>query len=855
MLRAQGWPEDATSEQPQPLVTVRAGGRTPETVVGTFTPVSTSQEYRFSIPASARTSADLIVELDTSATFGDTEAYADPRPKGIRVDRVVLLAAPPSGFTPAGLAAVLQLAGGVLLLTIAARRLSGHVAAGTIFGAGLALAGATLLALLRPWIAPVLPAFLAAGVVAFAVASRGPLLHWGQALWARLRGGEVPWLASRAAMVAGALLIMLTALTRLPTPAELRGDSARLLQLVASLVLAGLLLAAGPTVLPPVLRVARGRLLAGKLAALLLCLVGGAILAWELQLLRAVPIVGHADYADNAVVARSLLRGQGWTVPYVTQFYKLEPGGSVYRPQETWPLLQPVWMLPFMAILGPTAFAARVPNLLFNLALLLLIYHIGSRIWDRRVGLLAAVLTLLNHFFFRLTLYSTTDLGFTVLSMGAIWFFFRAWSVSKDGPLRSTIEVAPRTSTGPARPAWLGHPYVLWAAAGVLGGLMSLQKPTGAIFGAGMFLWALLHWWRGRRSAAATPRLPWRGLLLWTGVAALVVMPYIARNLLLWGRPFFSTESYDAWILGYRGTGKDAWEEIYRVYLGDLPNRSWILRAGWDRTFQKFLTQVEAVLAYLLPTDGKLLGVAFTWLALAGCLVLRRRQRQLVSLVALPGVLYVLFLTTYWHADEERYFVPFVPWLLLLAMAGLCAAFDYVLAHNNRRWDGLAGGLAMLLLLSGVAPHLRQTAAMLDPSRGSYWGRDWLPDLRAFAWLKANTRPDEVVMTRVPWQLSWEADRPSVMIPNAPLTAEDPQTPTIMRAARYYGADYLVVNAGLVSGGEAGAALQPLSQGESILGFTPVYTGTAELGRVPIRIYRFPQDYAGASPLTAENAP
>ena len=78
--------------------------------------------------------------------------------------------------------------------------------------------------------------------------------------------------------------------------------------------------------------------------------------------------------------------------------------------------------------------------------------------------------------------------------------------------------------------------------------------------------------------------------------------------------------------------------------------------------------------------------------------------------------------------------------LLLLAMAALCAAFDYVLAHNNRRWDGLASGLAVLLLLSGITPHLRQTDAMLDPSRGSYWGRDWVPDLQAFRWLKANTR-------------------------------------------------------------------------------------------------------------------
>jgi hypothetical protein len=107
-------------------------------------------------------------------------------------------------------------------------------------------------------------------------------------------------------------------------------------------------------------------------------------------------------------------------------------------------------------------------------------------------------------------------------------------------------------------------------------------------------------------------------------------------------------------------------------------------------------------------------------------------------------------------------------------------------------------------------------------------------------------------MTRVPWQLSYHADRPSLMIPNAPLTSDDARTPSIMQVARYYGADYLVMNAMSSPGPLAREGLKPLSKGESYLDFELVYTGKDPFGGNPIYIYRFPTHYAGAAPLQAQ---
>ncbi|HZG69275.1 MAG TPA: glycosyltransferase family 39 protein, partial [Herpetosiphonaceae bacterium] len=544
-FRVQGWPADVLrSDIQQPAVTARiiqSGGSRAE--IGRFEPTSEWQDYPITIPAGARTGSSLVVELETSAVFTATRQFPDVRPKGIRVDHVTLAVASPVTPLAAGWPALLLLTGSVLLMAVACRRLTASVGTATSAAGALAAASIAVLVLWRPWAAALMPLSLLPALIAGLPLLWSGLATSTRAAGQRLRMGAIPATAVLAALAGTGLLLLADAGYSGSIGPMLRdlSEPDRLLQILP-LILGGLLLVFSPALLPGILRVLRRWLVAGWLAPMLLALAGGVILGWELQLLRTLPFTGHADYADNAVVARSLLRGQGWQVPYVTQFYELVPGGTVHRPQETWPLLQPVWMVPFMALLGPTALAARLPNLVFNLVLLLLVYHVGARIWDRRTGLLAALLTLFNHFFFLLTVYSTTDLGFVVLSMAAIALFFRA----------ATTEPGGRT-------------VLQWSLAGLITGLMGLQKPTGAIFAAGMLLWIVLRRWRGAP-------LPWRGLIAWAGMAGVVVLPYVIRNLVLFGQLHYSTERYDAWILGFGGTSREAWEDIYRIYLGDLPN-------------------------------------------------------------------------------------------------------------------------------------------------------------------------------------------------------------------------------------------------------------------------------------------
>lgn len=850
VLRVQGWPDDVHEQRvQQPTVRVHLlGGNDQDVVLGQFTPVSSWQDYPITIPNTVQISAKMALELVVSDTFTTSGLFADDvRPKGIRVDRLTVDSA--GGWRPFVIVwpTIWLFAGmvGFGMLAIR-RRASSRVT--LVCGIGLVILGTLALILWRPWATLLMPSAAGLTGAALIATASGTIWRWARAAMTRLRMGDTLAVGGISAMVVIALLLIVSQLHQLSLPsfAQVRSGPDTFIGMLPTILLSVLFVLAGPTLLPPLLRGLQRRLVAGWTTPIFLALIAGALLGWEASLLRSVPIVGHADYADNAVVARNLLRGEGWRVPYVTQFYQAVADGSVYRPQETWPLLQPLLIAPFMALFGPNAFGARIGNIVFNSVLVLEIYFIGTNLWDRRVGALVALLTLTNLLFFRLTIYATSDLALVVWSIAAFWLVFRA------------VEIDTEMSASGRHVRFLARTRV-WAAAGLFTGLMILQKPSAAILACCMGLWIMwqarrivpgMRWWK-----LATSWHFWTPLLIWTGVTLVILAPYLVRNFRVFGRPFFSTESFDAWILYFRGTGKGAWEDIYRVYApafggGGVPDRSWILRWGFDRTFAKIVVQVREAWTFFAPPRGELLGIAGTWLMILGLPVLGPRRRRLFGLLGLALAAYIAFLCLYWHThDEPRYFVAWVPWMLMIAVGGLCYGFDRVLQYRRGIWSGLVGALAVIWIGAILYGQVRSIDGFLDPQRGSYWGRDWKPDLQAYDWLQHNTQPDDVIMTRVPWQLSFETDRPSLMIPNAPLTSDDAKVPTIMQIARYYGADYLVVNMMTGPGGQASQTLRPLSEGKAIMGFERVYAGTQLFNRKPVYIYRFPADYAGAQPV------
>ncbi|MFV9504452.1 MAG: ArnT family glycosyltransferase [Oscillochloridaceae bacterium umkhey_bin13] len=836
-LTVQGWPRDVLAAPvDQPRVSVQADG----VLIGTFTPTPEWASYVLRIPATVRTNADLVIDLEVDHTFTDTASFgADPRPKGVRLAEVQVRTSDerPAVFYPPAWRAVALLAACALLLALVLQRLRAATAA--IFSTTASLVGlaAIGLAVTRIWMGAALSLALL-GLFGLLI------LVWQRELLALLRGLVRRYANGRAlgyGLIATALVLLGYALAGLwgwlgraglPLFWNTFPDS-----LLIGLTGAGLLtliLVLGREGLPRLTDTVVAGLGSRRGATIALTSFALIWLGYQAWVIFRMPYVGHADYADNAVVARNLVAGRGWVVDYVTQFYELIEGTT--RPQETWPLLQPVWIAPFFAVFGPTNWAAKLPNLIFNLALLLLVYQIGSQIWDRRVGLTAAIFTLTNYLFFRLTIYVTSDLAFVVFSVGAIYALYRFNE----------------------RQLTLRSPY-LWLA-GLLTGLMMLQKPSGAMLAVGMGLWFLAQRAPRTRQAWLAALHPRRALTLlapialWTVIALVVLSPYLVRNLLLFGKPVYSTESHDAWVLGYRGAGGEAWEDIYLVFTPELggpgvPDRSWILRWGFDKTFDKFGVQLRALRDYLMPVwQGLPESAAWlfganerknivsdlgAWLALIGMIGALRFRRRLISLLALTYAPYMIFMLTYWRTDEERYWVMLIPWLALLAAWTIWAGYDRLASIGDRRWAPLGlilAATAIILVVGFSRPDIGRKVRD-EPTI-------WQPDLIAYDWLEANTTPGAVMMTRIPWQLHWHTERPSVMIPNTG------DRDLLLTIARHYDAQYLVLENQQRVKGEAGRLLAPLMDhsnqvGQVIDGFELIYASPTDDFRA--FIYRIPE--------------
>ncbi|ABX06461.1 conserved hypothetical protein [Herpetosiphon aurantiacus DSM 785] len=816
-LDVVGWPDDVLrSDVRQPFVHVLVN----QQLIAVFEASSQRTIYQLNTPALNQSNLELelrlshdpqqLAPLDNTATFTGTTLYPnDRRPHGLRLYG---LSATTNtvGFNLPAWSLIWRVAVALGLILLAGWLYPRERLPLFLLGLLLVVFWLTLGYLARHWL---LPSFelvlLGLGFVVVWNWQRQIIdtwLHFRQRL---LQGQNLDYGLAVAALI-GLLAISWPSLSQaanewLPKAKKLDPGAIIVVSLaVASLFIAGFYWGDLNRLLDRLNRRLRTR---QGLGWALLGLVVGVWLVYSWGVIRQINYLGNADYSDNGVVARNLVAGRGWVVDYVTQFFKLYPDGSVTRVQETWPMLQPVWIAPFFALFGPEPWAAKIPNLIFFSLLSIVVYRIARQLWDQRVGLIAVLLVLINRHMFRLMIYSTSDLAFVLFYTAAIWLLWRSLVThSKERLLGS----------------------------GLIIGLMCWQKTSAVIVAIGMGLWLIWRlWqvedrWKAYRTAA----------LWWVLPAVLVFSPYIARNLHEFGKPAFSTESYDAWIIGYTN-----FDSIYNIYTNEqglpgsngLPEPSWILRWGYQKTFDKIGNQFEATRNYLLPASpalgmfsgrGNLMGnndqgvngqpyvwlMLGAWLSLIGLIAARRQQASLIALVGASFTPYIIFLALYWHADEERYFVPLVPFLALLAAGALVAIHDAIARCWNQRGRPLALLVAAQLLVLALTPGWVEAANKSATVAGSEYA-EWQPDLQAFEWLRQNTPPEAVVMTRVPWQLNFHAERAAVMNPNVADLA------VIKQVADYYKASFILVNAVQNNKDQAQIGLGRLLKGEELPGF------------------------------------
>ncbi len=491
-----------------------------------------------------------------------------------------------------------------------------------------------------------------------------------------------------------------------------------------------------------------------------LLVIGLAIwIGFSLWVILHTDFIGHADYADNAVVARNFVLGKGMVTNYVAQFYRHYP--ELSHPSDTWPPLQPLLIAVAFTVLGISTWAAKVPNLIAMAILAVVVYRWTRELVSPAAGLFGATAVLTHDYLFSGVVYPLNDVALTL-----ILFLF-------------LLGCTAHLETGVLRPG-------MAVRLGVLLGLATLAKPSGALFAFSLVIPLADQLKRGQ--------LNWRMWGLLAASAAVVYLPWAVRNMLLFGIPFYSTETHDAFVLRYR----PPWENIYRIYWDNPPGVRDFLRAGWDLWMQTTWDEMRNL--WTTFALGRLMPPALLLMALGGVVSLRGRAVKLLW-VTLPGLTaYTAFIVSYWHV-ETRYFLPLVPLLTLWA------------AYFLRGLSGLATRPVRVLMAPAAILLVLcfQGGEVVSDSLRYYTSPTAI--VEAAKWAKTNLPPDAVVMTRNPWEFSFHSERMSVMIPAG--TAADAALVAKTYGARYLQLDHL--------SDPVRPYLGPLYKGSTPKGFTLVY--------------------------------
>ena len=429
------------------------------------------------------------------------------------------------------------------------------------------------------------------------------------------------------------------------------------------------------------------------------------------------------DAAHYGVVARNLLRGEGYTetfVPFHPATY-----GSVRHVPELHGLLRPLLLLPVFALVGPTPFALYVPGLVCVALTGLIVFAWGRRAFGPAAGLLACALTLTNPNLLWFSLLGTDDVSFAL--------FFTATAALLH---RGLVEERDRD----------------FLLAGVVAGLALLEKLAG--FGLLALFAAPLIRLRDRPHRVAR----WVGLLLFPFVVALSV--YLVRNYVAYGSLQFRFGVFN-WI--GRLEGHEGWTRLYDrtpTLLGVWQTLGWstvIAMAGTEvRRFADAIFRLGP-LATGNPYAALMVPAFLPVVALAAIPLYARRKPAMTTVFVL-GILGPVGLICFFYTALVRYFCMLVP-LLALWVAGLLALGASFDRPGGRLLPGCAVAAGVIVLaLSGHAflATLGSVDAMNRVTRCD----------GAMRWIATATEPSDRIMTFDPWYVAWATDRETVMIPS-----------------------------------------------------------------------------------------
>jgi len=447
---------------------------------------------------------------------------------------------------------------------------------------------------------------------------------------------------------------------------------------------------------------ARARSVAFHLAWLVPCLL---MQAWffntQFAGLRA------PDAMDAAQVARNVSEGAGFTTSVIRPLSLARVPRATGHPDLFNPPLYPLVLASAFNLLGANDRAVGLVSAAFAFLTALMTYLLGSRLLDRRAGVLAALLVAFS--------IGVLKLGASGVNVTLVAFL-----------LTTLCYLVARIS---------GDSIRSWAGAGVVCAFAYLTDYAVLLLALSLGLIAVLGVKSGRL----------RALGAFVAGFAIAVLPWLIRNSVVAGSPFAHLRIYSLAMFGDVHPGSS----LYRLASTQGVAPITFIAGHYREVIQKLLLN----LGYTYSTIAGSYGVILTILLGLGLFTdLGTAATNRTKWALVGGLVLMAMSLAVGQPSLDALSAP-VGLVAALGAVALVKAMDSRAVSPRARAATVAAVLALTVFPAGLyaLPRMRPTKV----------------DLRNLDYLKRALPTNAVVVTDQPWSVAWHAGRTAVWVPSA----------------------------------------------------------------------------------------
>jgi hypothetical protein len=483
----------------------------------------------------------------------------------------------------------------------------------------------------------------------------------------------------------------------------------------------------------------------------LICIgiLGLFIVSLHFYIINGDTYIGDEDAAAYALQGQSISMGNGLVSKVVWLFIK--DYESAIHQEDYWPPLQSYLIAASITILGESLFTIKLPNVLIFLALIILVYLIGFKLFDQNVGILAALMCLFST---DISLYSISCRNEMFhIFVTTLCFFCGAKTIDNTS---------------------ISYKYL--CLSGVLIGIAFLQKPVALLLLISYFLWFLYKYYNLEKKEIGFYNLKHSsiGLIIFIFSFIAIISPYLIRNISEFKRilpplPFKLSAIY---LESYKNNPNNRtidsdlshYKEMGMVYYNKEPNIDYSSTSEIIYVAKKF--SHEAILTSLMFKRSHIFQISLIFLATLSYFLIKGYAKSFLELFFIYLVLSILFISLHQHT-EQRYYVFIIPVITIYASKMLFIIEKLIIKANLNKqnllnpsklyWVFIVSFLALIFILPNISFYANRIKKLNTKKEALIIGN----------WLRQNTPETSVIMSEQPHRMSYYANRTAIKFPMA----------------------------------------------------------------------------------------